>query len=83
MPPPLEPASLSTSSRANVALYQLNRARRQLLDAKPYLDGTEAGRNFGGLIAALESRIDRIRLHGLGPVDADLIDAPLIVGAAN
>lgn len=83
MPPPVEPSDLPSPSRANLALYMLGRARRRLIDSKPYLDGTDAGRNFDGLIAALESRIDRIRLHGLGPVDADLIDAPLIVGAAN
>jgi hypothetical protein len=69
MPPPVEPADTCTASRAQIALYYLGRARRRLLDAKLYLLGTPAGRNFDGLISALESRIDRIRLHGLGEID--------------
>ena len=66
MPTPVAPASQADADRARLALYFLRLARRRLIDSKPYLDGTDAGRNFDGLIAALESRIDRIRLHGLG-----------------
>ena len=79
MPEPVEAADTCTASRAQIALYYLGRARRRLIDAKPYLLGTDAGRNFDGLIAALESRIDRIRLHGLGAVESDPM--PLIVDA--
>lgn len=80
MPPPVEPASCLPASRANLALYHLGRARRQLIDAKPYLAGTDAGRNFDGLLSALESRIDRVRLHGLGPIDPPE-DEPVRVNA--
>jgi len=73
MPPPVEAADTCTASRAQIALYYLGRARCRLIDAKPYLLGTDAGRNFDGLISAMESRIDRIRLHGLGEIESATI----------
>lgn len=83
MPPPVAPASQADADRARLALYFLRLARRRLIDARPYLAGTDAGRNFEGLLSALEARIDRIRLHGLGPIDADVIDEPLIAVAGR
>lgn len=52
MPAPIDPADAVPADRARLALYYLGRARRSLLDARPYLAGTDAGRNFEGQIAA-------------------------------
>lgn len=80
MPAPVDPASEPAIARAKLVLYCLGRSRRGLIDARPYLTGTDAGRNYDALISAVEERIDRIRLRGLGPINEITDpDAPVFV----
>lgn len=73
MPPPLAPSDTPKANRLKIALYSLSRARRHLLDAAPYMSELPEGRNFAGLISALEERIDRVRLaYPAGP-DEDCV----------